>query len=360
MKIDRNNLLVLQLVRKAINPNSDVETDLFKDVDWDRIMKIAGMQGVICYVFDAFANLPLELRPERRLLARWFGQVNFMEQKYDKYIEILKKLNKKLATRHIPTVLMKGYGLSLNYPTPRHRMTGDIDFFHCGKGAEADEIVKSLGIKVKQNEEKHSTYSFDGVLVENHATIICELEHKALDKVEKFLEDELTNNSVWNSNIGCSLPSDMFNAVYLPLHLGFHFVYNEANFRQVLDWALFVNKHHSIDWNKVREFAEDAGYFDFLSYLNGIVIDYLGINGEYLPKWPRNKDIENKVLCEILSGSNGKRPSSYIGKMKRYIDNRWKYQLVFEKESHIKGFFLHLRSWLIWKWGIGGKNIWNQ
>ena len=33
--------------------------------------------------------------------------------------------------------------------------------------------------------------------------------------------------------------------------------------------------------------------------------------------------------------------------------------LVYGKESHIVGFFRRVRSWLIWKWGIGRNNVWD-
>lgn len=57
----------------------------------------------------------------------------------------------------------------------------------------------------------------------------------------------------------------MFNVVFLPLHLGGHFVFGGANLRQILDYGMMVKNsaEDSIDWNKVREFAVKAGSSDF-------------------------------------------------------------------------------------------------
>lgn len=124
----------------------------------------------------------------------------------------------------------------------------------------------ALGIEVKQNEEKHSTFVYHGIHVENHATVICELEHDSLSDIEKFLEHELTEHSTYDYTSGCYLPSDMFNVVFLPLHLGGHFVFEGANLRQILDYGMMVKNsaEDSIDWNKVREFAVKGGFFRFL------------------------------------------------------------------------------------------------
>lgn len=357
--MDVNEDILLRLIRITITGKSEAIPSC---LDWMALIGYATSQGVLGITYDALEKLTPECRPDIDNLMEWSGQVYYQEQAYKEHKEVICQLSKFYTERHIPMVLMKGYGLSLNYPIPNHRPTGDIDLYHCGYGKEADDLAISLGAKIKQNEEKHSTYDIKGIHVENHATIICELEHKTLSGVERFLEEELKNNSVLDEEIGCMLPSYMFNAVYLPLHLGSHFVYEVPNLRQIVDWALFVKTHHSsIDWEKVCDFAMSGGYFKFLCCLNGIVIDYLGISSECFPNWERNKKLEYKVLEEILKSQDSQVScTSVASKIRRYFNNRWKYQLVYGKESHLKGLFLRSRSWLIWKWGIGGRNIWER
>lgn len=358
--LDTSKHILLELLHKSLDKDYKVKVSLFKNINWVEVADLATTQSVISVCFDAFEELTQQCRPDLDNLMEWLGQTSYIESYYDEHLKSIKNLSSFFRRQEIKPVLMKGYGMSLNYPVPNHRPTGDIDLYHCGLGEFADQIAREkLGIEVKQNEEKHSTYDFEGVHVENHATIICELEHKTLAKVERFLENDLIKNSIYDEVSGCFLPSDMFNAVYLPLHLGNHLVYEGANLRQVVDYALMVKNATKIDWNVVREFAIDGGYFKFLCCLNGICMDYLGIPATCFPAWERNKTLENKVLNEILSPDKVE-TSTIVGKVRRYFSNKWKFNLVYSKESHLGGFFLRFRSWLIWKWGIGRKSVWDK
>ena len=326
--------------------------------DWDEVAALASKQGASGICLELIERLPKESLPNRKVILSLIGITNQIESHYRQQVKAIQEISCLFRENAITPVLLKGYGLSLNYPIPSHRPSGDIDLF-LSDGKRADELIKGLGVEVKQNEEKHSTFRFRGIHVENHATVICEIEHKSLSRVEQFLEGELKEHSSFDDVTGCYLPSAMFNAVYLPLHLGSHFVYGGANLRQILDYALMVKKScGKIDWNRVKHLAEGGGYFGFLCCLNGICIDHLGLSSELFPNWERNLEVETIVLDDILTSGNNA-PTSVFGKIKKFHDNRWKYNLVYGNESHVIGFCKRIRSWLIWKWGIGRKSVWD-
>lgn len=351
---------ILMSVRLSINRNEQLINSISYEIDWRYIIRNSVSNGIIGILADSFELLPKENRPSRGQLLPIVGIVTQQEAFYNQNFKVIRELAMFYSRNEIKTFLMKGYGLSLNYPVPNHRPAGDIDLF-LSDGKRADELIKSLGIEVKQNEEKHSTFHFHGIHVENHATVICELEHKSLSGVEQFLENELKEHSVFDDVSGCYLPSAMFNAVYLPLHLGGHFVFGGANLRQILDYGLMVKNSScgSIDWDRVRALALEGGYFRFLCCLNGICVEYLGISSELFPNWKRDRALEKRVLCDIISANNIV-PTSVFRKIKRFFDNRWKYNLVYGNENHVIGFFKRIRSWLIWKWGIGRKSVWDK
>lgn len=353
----------LLIILKSVLSGSKIDKFIFQnmnDDDWKTVIDLSFNQGVYAVIFEGLELMPDNCHPSIDILTEWFGQVHYLELRYVYYLNRVIKLAKFFKRQGIKMVLLKGYGLSLFYPTPEHRPTGDIDSYHLGYGEFADQMIKNnMGIEVKQNEEKHSVYAFEGIHVENHATIINGIEHKSLNVVEKFFETELRDNSEYDEVSGCYLPSALFNAVYLPLHIGGHFVYNGATIRQVVDYALMVKQQHTlIDWNKVKELANLGGYFRFLCCLNGICIDYLGIKSSLFPEWDYDNNLKDKVLNDILK-QQIIITTSIFGKVKRYFDKRWKFELVFENDNFIEGFFLHIRSWLIWKWGIGRKSVWN-
>jgi len=60
---------------------------------------------------------------------------------YGQYVGAIVSLAKEYSSAGIDTMLLKGYGLSLNWPVPEHRPVGDIDTYHFGKWRKADELV---------------------------------------------------------------------------------------------------------------------------------------------------------------------------------------------------------------------------
>ena len=351
---------LLALIREYYIHNDHDNNQVIQIESWAEVMELASKHGVVGLCLESLENLPKESRPAKDTLLNLIGITTQLEAQYNLQLKVLRKLSDYFHNNGITPILLKGYSLSLNYPVPNHRPSGDIDLF-LSDGRRADELIKALGIEVKQNEEKHSTFSVNGIHVENHATVICELEHKSLSGVEQFLENELKEHSVFDDVSGCYLPSAMFNAVYLPLHLGGHFVFGGANLRQILDYGLMVKNSScgSIDWDRVRALALEGGYFRFLCCLNGICVEYLGISSELFPNWKRDRALEKRVLCDIISANNIV-PTSVFRKIKRFFDNRWKYNLVYGNENHVIGFFKRIRSWLIWKWGIGRKSVWDK
>lgn len=175
----------LSLVRATLNETlvDSAKFLNFFDKDWHKLIQFANQQSIIGLCFDVIEKFKGHgLLPQRNLRMQWIGNVMVLEKVYNKQKVIIKKLSTHFSDYGLKMVLMKGYGLSRLYPIPAHRGVGDLDVYFCGKGQYADELIKAKGIEVKQNEEKHSVYDYDGVHVENHASIICEQEQSFLIK----------------------------------------------------------------------------------------------------------------------------------------------------------------------------------
>lgn len=356
--------IFFSLLRYSLNSESKDAAALssLSKEDWGEMMKMAGQHSVLGLCLDAFDGLRANgVSVPREILMRWIGGVINLEKVYRHHKQSIRELALFFSQHCLRMVLMKGYGLSKIYPVAAHRGGGDLDVYFCGEGERADELIMKKGFEVKQNEEKHSVYDFRGVHVENHASVICEQEHYSLLKVEKFLKNDLNENIQIDADTGCYLPSVMFNIVFLPLHFAGHFVYGGANLRQVVDYALVVRnaslKNEYIDWEKVKELAVEGGFYDFLCYLNGICVDYIGISANCFPDWKRNKVMQERILNEVLTPQQAD-VHSLFGKVRRFLNNRWKYQLVYSKESHLTGLLLRGRSWLNWKWGK--RSVWDN
>jgi len=332
------------------------------DSDWQRLYEDAEKQSLTGVLFSGIEKLPKPQLPNMDLLMDWLGQVSYMETVYDQHRETLTKLAKFYASHGIKMLLLKGYGLSLNYPIPNHRPTGDIDIYLYGDGGKADELMLSeLGITSKQNEEKHSVFEFEGITVENHASFINGTSHPSLCKLEDYFEKDVQNaisiDQLTKDAKGFFVPSVSINALYLPYHIADHFFHGEASLRQLCDWAFFVKKYHNhISWYATEEWAKKSGFLKFYCCLNGIVQDYLGIDSSFFPNWPRDKKLEERVLNEILTKHEPVQLSLWR-KVIRYFASSWKFRLVYN-ENILLASLRQARAYALVKWNTGGKNIW--
>ena len=350
--------IVLCLVRSAFG--EEIRMNPPSKTDWPKVFELASLHGLGAIAFDGiqacFLSNPtfvasLDTPENKSLKYDWFGAGLSAEVDYEKHCDAIADLAALYAKNGIKMMLLKGYGLSLNYPIPDHRPMGDIDVYLFGFGQKADEVVRAqTGAKVKQNEDKHSTFQFEGVTVENHASFINAKVHPDLERLDIFLKSEAAHDvplrlkTKSGDNVTVYLPSHTANALFLPFHCASHFVHGEALLRQLCDWACFVRKYgKEINWNFVWTEAVAAGFEKFYCCLNGIVESYFGVSGEVLPPWPRYPELEERVLCEVFRQGPTKRLSS-LGKIRRFMASSWKYKLVY-REGMMSTFFRKVKSY---------------
>lgn len=143
-------------------------------------------------------------------------------------------------------MVIKGYGLSLNYPKPSHRPCGDIDIWQFGQWREADNALNfELGLKIDGSHHHHTVFDWMGFSVENHYDFVNVYSHKSSRELEKIFKELGLDDS--HSVEVCGekvyLPSPNLHALFLIRHMVSHFAAAEISLRLVLDWAFFVEKH---------------------------------------------------------------------------------------------------------------------
>ena len=83
--------------------------------------------------------------------------------------------------------------------------------------------------------------------------------------------------------------------------MGQHFAGEHLNLRQVLDWGFFVRTHHKeVDWKATIGFLKEIGIYTFFNQINAICMDYLGFSESCFPTIERDKDLEERILMDIL------------------------------------------------------------
>ena len=110
---------------------------------------------------------------------------NHQRKLYRQHEQAVGNLARFYAQHDIPMMLLKGHGLSLNYPKPALRPSGDIDVYLFGKWKEADQAIhKEKGIEVSSEHEHHTTFDWEEISVENHYDFVITLTRRSNRKLE--------------------------------------------------------------------------------------------------------------------------------------------------------------------------------
>lgn len=348
---------LLPLIRSSYS--SSTQDYLSLPLDLDELMKIASMQAVPILVIDALQKY-LEAYPGHKPFAKdtfadkarrlqWVGQVMAYERMYAKHERAMADLARLYATRGLRMMVLKGYGLSLDWPTSNHRIVGDLDIYISSdkptdKGnmppcQEADAVVsEQCGIKIDDGHEHHTVFCFKGVTVENHYDFINTKAHRDAQKIEARLKLLAAKNSkkIEVEGVPIYLPSSDFNAIFLMRHMGQHFAGEHLSLRQMLDWGFFVKAHsHEVDWDATIHFLKEIGLYQFFNHVNAICTNSLGFAEDIFPRIERNSYWEQRILKDILHPEfEEKRPDGGLlailrFKAIRWWSNRWKHQLVY-------------------------------
>lgn len=369
----REQWSLVYLVRLGIGNSPEPLFD-FDGVDWKVVVDLSLAQGVSAIavdglqkIYDSFPDTPLTLdRPELEALKyRWFSSCFAAEQSYQNYLCVLEKLAGFYKGQGMPMMLLKGYGLSLNYPVPAHRPVGDIDIYLWDKWAEADRMVEEkLGIAVDDSHHHHSVFAYEGYSVENHYDFVNVHSHRSSISVEalfkKLAEDKgRAARHLLPRGTEIFLPSSDLNALFIARHCAAHFAAEKMNLRQLLDWALFVREHHKeVDWGQFWCEARKMGMEKFVLCVDAIAVEQLGFDASifHVPVGcndfaARNQALVARVLEDILSPADfdakGLPPVRYVWtRLRCWWHNRWKHKIVYS-DSLLSTFFVQLRSHLM-------------
>lgn len=334
--------VLCQLIRLAKNTEYKIDEDLIKVVDWEKVMNLAFSQGVLAISLDAISLLPESLRPKSITLLEWIGEVLNLETNYERHANVISELSSFYEEHGIKMMLLKGWGLSLNYPVPNHRPTGDIDIWLYGNQKKGDKLIESeKGIHPIKSSH-HTIFFYDEVEVENHITFI-EVDCHKTDGSEEILLDyakEPAIEAVCSKENTILLPSPNLNAFFLLRHSAAHFATERITIRHLLDWAFFVQKYYDrIDWDALYANAKDKNLHVFLDCQNAICVNELGFDKDYFPIHEKYSELEKRIFNDILfpefrEEAPGIRENFIkycFVKTKRQFANKWKYSITYNE-----------------------------
>lgn len=344
----------LALARLGIGVSGD--TTISKDIDWVQLKALTEQQGLSAIVLDGIEKLPLSYRPPQVLLLQWIGEVlSSYENNYAEYEKAISRLAHFYNLYGFKMMVIKGYGLSLNYPKPSHRPCGDIDIWLFGRQKAADTILAgNTDIRIDTSHHHHTVFEWQGFTVENHYDFVNVHAHKSSKELEVIFKElgyddthivEINGEKVY-------LPSANLHALFLIKHMVSHFAAAEISLRQVLDWAFFVEEHaKEIDWKWLVDLLDKYHMKDFYNCINAICVGDLGFDVKIFPNVQFDPTIKDRILADILSPEWGATDQQgffkrMVYKYRRWQGNAWKQELCYP-ESRFETFFTGLWSHII-------------
>lgn len=375
--IASNEKLLLNLIKIALGKST--KCTLPNTLEWNILFDMSMKQCVPSVVLDGL-NKSLASEPcqddkgiGKMDKLKWLSMVLNMERKYTKHESIIAELAAFYRETGYQMMLLKGYGLSKYWPIPYHRPTGDIDIYLMFMNSEgkdkshpawecADKLItEKLGIQVDNSHHHHSVFTYKGIMVENHYDFVNVHSHRSNRWIEnEFKTLALKGNEEYTFDNGAKLlfPSPLLNCLFVARHNAIHFAAEHLNLRQLLDWALFVEKRHKdIDWDYFWNIVKKMGMEKFVLCMAFIAIrqlafekDVFHIPNEYEDFQKCNHGLIDKVLDNILhptdEANDGKGIAYVINRYKLWKSNLWKHRIVYS-DSVFSTFCAQIKSHLM-------------
>lgn len=348
-------------------PNRGFDSAVFEGLcmyhskKWSEIYAVSARQNISAIVWDniqhamACGQIQMDQQPSKAERIQWALASEQVERKYARQKAVIAKLSGFFAEHGIKMMILKGYGLSLNYPVPNHRPCSDVDIWlfeerqtSDGKTEKysaqqkADNLLREhFNIEIDVGKHHHTVFYVDGVMVENHYDFLNIHAHCSNRVIEARLQ-VLTQQDMEPVEVEGTvvyLPSPDFHALFMLRHSASHFAAERIVIRHLLDWRYFVEKYTSrIDWQSLYEIAEQMNMHRFLNCMNAVCIDKLGLPSGAVPEFERDPILEERVWNEILQPEFAEAKPLGAGYIKswgymfrRWWANRWKHKLVYSE-----------------------------
>lgn len=281
MPLDKDTLYFIRLVSSGAGlgaaPVSDTADTAVTPGSWERIYRMAADHGLSAVVWDGIRRLPTAEPPPRETRIRWALSAEKLEERYRHQQQTASKLAARFSEEGLRMLLLKGLGLSRDYPIPEHRECGDIDIYLYGQSDKGDRVLHEIGAHLYFDVPKHSEYVWDGVLIENHRTILNVRRNRTERELNALLVRLLEKDGTHGLAPGIQTPPATFNAIFLIRHAAVHFQKEGIVLRHLCDWACFLTRHwDEIDHALFRTAMEDYRMDRFADLMTAAAVEYLG------------------------------------------------------------------------------------
>jgi hypothetical protein len=238
----REETALLHLLSAALHP-AETGTPEAPEPDWEALLKLADRHAVSGLLYDRLVTgglLPeayragLEKTAERTVL-----------QSY-RLLFLGRAVVERLASRKIPSLILKGSGVAAFYPVPELRKSGDVDIL----------LLKPEQLSAACETLQENGFTTCGVQQALHHVVLHSPEHIEVElhtlpaepfdnrRLNRYMQENLQGDSVQvirTGMMGLTLPrlADGEQAYALLLHMLQHFLRSGFGLKLLCDWTVF-------------------------------------------------------------------------------------------------------------------------
>ena len=273
--------------------------------------------------YNAICKLSSEQRPPISLVFQWASEAETIRGQNALLNGIAARLTEQFDSLNSKSAILKGPANARLYPDAFARQCGDIDIWVEGSREKVIDLLLQLGLLEPEKKEKgmsreevfaeerkkfsqmsphhiHLQDKMDGVSVEVHFRPSSgNLNPYSNARMQQFLEEEIERTE-WVAE-GFNVPSIRFALVMQLSHIQRHFVASGIGLKQVVDYAVLLQRSTAEDRAFVSANLKRFGLHHTASALMWIFENLFALNRECLLCAPDEKRAE-KLLAEIFRG----------------------------------------------------------
>lgn len=289
---------------------------------WEKILAVAKKQSLVGVCFVGLQRLPIEERPNRRMIGRWMILADKLVAKNEKVTCECRTVVEMLREQGYDSCILKGQALHEYYPENmcRYRTPGDVDvwlkpFDEDGKTSKGRKLTNDERMAIiryaceTSGEGELPIYHHihcEGMLKDN----LTELHFTPSYSINPFDNGRLQNffNAEWmyrrECGYGFKVLSWKMNLVFMLSHIQRHVITEGIGLRQLLDYYMVLTSDKAeCSREEVMEIIEYVGMKKLCGAVMYILRLVFRMDSSYLLCKP-DKMRGHELLLDILEGGN--------------------------------------------------------
>lgn len=299
--------LFYELIRLSVG-SSSVLSSHPSSHEWQSLLTEAIKQAIDGVSFEGFLKyqeFSENVQESKKIKLQWIASVLLLEQRNELTNLRVQQLSDFFSQGKFRTCVLKGQGIALLYPNPKHRHCGDIDLWVEGKRDDIVNYIRSKGIKVYDVHLVHATAEFfKDVAVEIHFCPSWMYNPFFNRRLQLFFASQASAQFAhYDEKVGFAYPTIFFNLVHSMVHINRHIFEEGVGLRQLMDYY-FILKHSSCEERtKAYNVLCSVGLRKFVGAVMYVMQQVFLLDEDVMLCVP-NSILGSRLLDSIMAGGN--------------------------------------------------------